>query len=347
MIKFFIVSCLFSILMNSAHAFVCNEKESGAQIPANGTAEIEVPVDSDLVLENGVQVNEYANVDNFITCYNQIPRLYIDYLEIRDYIPGRNPAADFGIQVKGVNYFGPLPDYINVLTIENSSTIPLPMKLIMKVINRPSTGVFIRKGDILITAKMHKYAYQYSTANPNHHPEDFTWVFKAANDIILANGTCDINNGQAIIVDLGTLYRSSIANAGAGQSSAGIQEVPLTYQCNNKNGSIDKNYSQNIKIHLSAIPTLFSNNAVQTKTGSSAGGGNLIPGLGIEFYHKESNKLLIPNSESSGFFNTSIVQGVGQGDTLIIAPVKKANATADDIPAGDFNSTATLIMTVQ
>ena len=346
MLKSLSLTVILLLNVTSAYAFVCVNKVTGAWVSSQSS--VDVPLDSDLISETSGIVNEFADIDNFFYCFNQAPNQYTDWLFMQSFSTPLNPSSEFGVQIKGVNYFDNLPEETLVLEFPryDEATFPLPLKLIMRVKNRPGDGIFIRKGDTLLIADMHKYAYLGDSTTPRDH-QYFKWIFKAANDVILSTGTCDINEGQAIIVDMGQLYRSRIAAPSAGQSSMGVREVPLTYQCNNEDGSVDQTYSQDIKIYLSAIPTSFSANAVETKTGHSAGGGDLIPGLGIEFYHKETNKLLTPNSPTSGSFNTSIKDGVGQGDTLILAPVKKANATIEDVPAGDFNAVATLIMTLQ
>lgn len=347
MLKSIVLGFFLLLNVTNAYAFVCVNKVTNEWVGYE--SDVEVPLDSDLVSEaNSNSVNEYADVDNFFYCFNQAPEQYADFLLMESFTTPLNPNSEFGIQIKGVNYFGSLPSETLVLEFPryDAATFPLPLKLILRVNNRPGDGVFIKKGDVLLVANMHKYAYLGNSTTPIDH-RYFKWIFKAGNDVILSTGTCNINDGQTILVEMGELYRSRIASPGAGQSSMGVREVPLTYQCNNDDNSIDSSYTQNIKIYLSAIASSFSSGAVETKTGNSAGGGDIIPGLGIEFYHKESNKLLNPSSQSNGYFNTSIVQGIGRGDTLIVAPVQKVGATATDVPAGDFNAVATLIMTLQ
>ena len=347
MLKSIVLGFVLLLNVTSAYAFVCVNKETGVWVNNGDNVDVYVPLDSDLVSgESANSVNEYADVDNFFYCFNQAPDQYTDFLFMESFTTPLNPNSEFGIQIKGVNYFGSLPSETLVLEFpqNDAATFPLPLKLILRVTNRPGDGIFIKKGDILLVANMHKYAYTGDSTTPIDD-NYFKWTFRAGNDVILSTGTCNINDGQIILVEMGELYRSRIASPGAGQSSMGVREVPLTYQCNNDDNSIDSSYTQNIKIYLSAIASSFSSGAVETKTGNSAGGGEIIPGLGIEFYHKESNKLLNPSSEN-GYFNTSIVQGVGKGDTLIVAPVQKVGATVADVPAGEFNAVATLIMTL-
>jgi len=338
---------LFSI--TNSHAFICQDNATGAQVGNDGAVSyISVPLDSDFIKgSGGSQVNEFADINTFYSCYNQAPGAYADFLFMTQFTSALNPNTVFGVQIKGKNYFGSLPGDTLVMEfpLNEAARQELPLKLVMMVKNRPDDGIFVKKDDELLRAKMWKYANYDGNPTPIDH-ERFDWVFTAANDVILTIGTCDINNGHIIEVDLGALYRSQIAGPGAGQSSIGVKEVPLTYQCNDENGDIDHNYSQKIKMYLSAAPTSFSNTAVQARTGMTAGGGTIIPSLGIEVYHKESNKILAPNSRANGYFNTEIKQGTGS-DTLIVAPVQKLNATAEELPAGEFNATGTIIMTTQ
>lgn len=332
-------------LFTEVYAFRCEYVSNSELIPASGTGLIDVFLDSDLVTDSILgQVNEYADVDEFIRCFNQEPWAYRDFLEMRSFQAGINPEANFGIQIQGVNYFTQPAAPINVLNLETGTVIPLPMKLIMKVDNRPGPGIFIRRGDTLITLQMHKYAWHYSTGNNNHNPEDFTWVFKAANDIFLTLGTCNINHGQVIVIDLGTIHRSRITGPGSGASSDGATNFEVSYQCENNDGSIDTNFDAKIKLHLSATPSSFSDTAVQTRNGWTPGAGSVIPSLGIEFSHVNSGQILKPNDQVSGYFTSKIESGIGQ-DTLRVGPVKDINTLSQALNEGEFNAVATLVMT--
>lgn len=342
--KLAILIFLYSFF-TEVYAFRCEYVSDGQLIPASGTGIVDVPLDSDLVIDSTLgQVNEYADVDNYIRCFNQQPESFRDFLEMRSFQPGINPEANFGIQIQGVNYFTQPATPVNVLNLETGTIIPLPMKLIMKVDNRPGAGIFIRKGDTLITLQMHKYAWQYSTGNNNHQPENFTWVFKAANDIFLTLGTCNINHGQVIVIDLGTIHRSRITGPGSGASSDGATNFEVSYQCENNDGSIDENFDAKIKLYLSATPSSFSDTAVQTRRGWMPGAGRVIDSLGIEFSHVNSGQILKPNDQVSGYFTSEINSGIGQ-DTLRVGPVKDVDPLSPVLEDGEFNAVATLIMT--
>jgi len=244
---------LFSI--TNSHAFICQDNATGAQVGNDGAVSyISVPLDSDFIKgSGGSQVNEFADINTFYSCYNQAPGAYADFLFMTQFTSALNPNTVFGVQIKGKNYFGSLPGDTLVMEfpLNEAARQELPLKLVMMVKNRPDDGIFVKKDDELLRAKMWKYANYDGNPTPIDH-ERFDWVFTAANDVI----------------------------------------------------------------------------------------------LGIEVYHKESNKILAPNSRANGYFNTEIKQGTGS-DTLIVAPVQKLNATAEELPAGEFNATGTIIMTTQ
>lgn len=338
----FVLSCI-----TKANAFFCTDITSGQGVGIGSLTILEVPLDPDLVSGNTGIVNEYADVNSYIVCQNEAPEVYTDWLFMTSFTTPLNPAVAFGVQINGVNYFESLPG--NVLVLEfprgDAASFPLPLKLVMKVGDRPTNGVFIKKGDELMTMHMLKYAYIGSDTTPIDE-NTFIWKFIAANDIILPAGTCDINDGQLMVVDLGTVRRSRISGPGTGATSEGAQDVELTYQCKNNNGSIDTNYNANIRLYLSAAPSSFSGNAVEVKKGSTAGTGNLIPYLGMEFYHRDSGKLLAPSNQVSGYFNSQIRNGRGGPDTLRIGLVKDPNTLPENIAEGAFNAVATIIMTL-
>lgn len=343
---FYKILFLFVIFgsFTQVHAFYCENKETGAW----GGGRIDVPLDSDLISGTSGTVNEFADINSFYICANEAPNQYTDWLFMQSFSTPLRPAIAFGVQINGVNYFEELPGDTLVLEfpIKNEASFPLPLKLIMRVGDRPSDGVFIKKGDLLMTTNMMKYAYLGEGSTTPIDYQYFTWSFYADNDVILPAGTCDINDGQLILVNLGTVHRSRISSPGGGATSDGATDVEITYQCKNNDGTIDTSYNEDIRLYLSAIPSSFSSGAVQVKSGWAPGTGNVIPYLGMEFYHKNSNQLLTPNDQAMGYFKTRIENGRGGPDIIRVGPVKDTTILSQNIAEGEFNSVATLIMTL-
>lgn len=354
MIKIFIICFVIILSISKGHAFFCINLSNG-QSHGAGNSDVTVPLDTDLVnsTDDGI-INEYADVDEYMSCINEAPISYTDWFYLKGFQPAINPFASFGVQVEGINYFdtnvvanaSPNGVLIRQFPRNGLGTYSLPLKLVMKVNNRPGNGIFIKQGDLLITLNTYKFAWLGSSTD-DRDKRDFYWRFYAGNDVVLTEGTCDINDGQLIVVDLGTVHRSRIAPPGGGLNSDGRREVQLTYQCKNNDGSIDTTYDADIKLNLSAIPTSFSPGAVQTRRGWNAGSGSLISYLGIEFYHTDTGQLLIPNDEMNGHFKSAIRNGRGGPDTISIAAVKNPAVSSQDIAEGEFNAVATIVMTLE
>ena len=328
---------LFFILMlsgKSAFAFYC-VAGNGTWV-WSGTQDVSVPLDSDLLNQPPDIVNEFADVDEYITCYNQAPSYFIDYLDLYSFTPLgplNSPDIISGVQVNGTNYFTTLPGTVRVFKLETRTT-QLPIKLILKVKNKPDDAIFIKKGDPLMQLNLGKWATNTSGGNQQVDPDLFTWRFFAGNDVILSSGTCEINNNQDIVVDMGELFALSIPTT-SGAGTSGIP-VSLIYECE------DKNVNTEIKMYLSAEPTSFSTSAIKTRRGLNYGAGTDIPALGVEIYHGSREAPLIPNNPNGGF-NSRITNGTG-GDTIYFSPIRAPNSVAGDLEEGYFNAIGTLIM---
>lgn len=358
MIRKLIISFLLATGVTQLHAFTCFNLITGESYYGGGNSSVHVPLDSDLVVDiTGTDtVNEYADIDQYFSCKNDLPSNYTDWFYLRSFTPALNPALSFGVQVNGTNYFDPavvegtLPYGVLIQEFPRyqAASFPLNMKLIMKVKNRPGNGILVKKGDLVMILHAIKFAWIGNNTEllPGDVPDLFDWSFYADNDIVLTEGTCDINEGELILVNLGTVHRSRISGPGGGLTSDGRQNIQLTYQCKNIDGSIDTSYAPvpvPIRLYISAIPTSFSSGAVQTREGWIASAGRIIDDLGVEFYHND--KLLVPNDDVHGYFKSFIQNGRGGPDTLTIAPVKNTNSN-QLLEAGEFNAVATVVMTL-
>ncbi|HDF2329237.1 TPA: fimbrial protein [Morganella morganii] len=315
------------LLSFNTYAFKC---KTGDDIGIRGgTQKIEnIPLHND-IFETPNRYNVFANIDEFIYCWNERPDLFVDYLYLTDIEPGPNLIGKnikTGVILRGNVYMSPMSgNEVNVFTLDSKVSENLDIQLFVKVDAIPSTGIIVKKGDKLISMKLHKYATWRST-HERHDDEDFTWEFYAGRDIILGTGTCDINDNHDIIVDFGTVNISGVSTIGS--ESSFQKQVTLNYSCE------DLSMNQNIKMVLDGTTTSFSNNALLVN--SSAGA---MPGLGVEVYR--NGKRISP---LSGSFLSNITNGIGS-DLLTFSLVKKVNLVESDLKEGDFNSSATIIMT--
>ena len=330
-----------SVYSNYTHAFICWMNDTGATIPKNGVEIIDLIINNDIVEYPPDTINEYADMGDYISCKNEIPESYTDLLYVTGYtVLQRSPNIQFGLQVRNVNYFDPLSSMVEVLRLPRwePAEKPLDLALVMKVIDTPNDGVIIRKGDELIRMEMYRHGI-YHPGEPNEIPIDnpwnYTWIIRAANDIVINSSTCTINNGDVLTIDLGGIYTSKIPTASGTMQSS--RELPISFECSKSKVTMDVN------IVYAGETTTFSPNAIIAREGITHGTGNIIPQLGIELYHKASSKLMMPNNVTTGGFTTKLINGVGN-DTIIIAPIK--SSAQDIIYTGPFTSVATLIMSL-
>jgi type 1 fimbria pilin len=322
---------LIAVSFNS-YSFVC-ATNTGTEV-MGGTQDIyDVPIDSD-IYANPNRINEFADIDDFMTCRNEAPGSYIDFLRLTGAQAGPR-FADVSLLETGVvlngNYIKTPFSGADYPVFElRSATERLPIKLYLKVSSVPESAILVRKGELLMTLELHKYAAFTSSPNSYMDHYDFTWRFYAADDVIVGTGTCDINNNQIIEVDFGQVGISGISTSGS-DSRYQIQKE-LTYSCD------DTNVTVPIKMYLTSSPTLFSNNAMLVRTGDSYGAGAIMPGLGVEVSH--GGQVVSP---LNGSWLSQITNGLGT-DTITLSLVKKTNLVAGDIVEGPFNASGTIVM---
>lgn len=299
-----------------------------------GTQDInDVPIDSD-IYANPNRINEFADIDDFMSCRNQAPGSYIDFLRLTGAEAGPRFASvsglETGVVLNGNYYVAPFSGKDYPVFELRSATERLPIKLYLKVGAVPQSAVLVRKGDLLMTLHLHKYAAYTSRPNDYMDHYDFTWRFFAADDVIVGTGTCDINNNQIIEVDFGQVGISGISTSGA--SSRYRIDKELTYNCD------DNNITVPIKMYFTSSPSLFSNDAMLVRTGDSYGSGAIMPGLGVELSH--GGQVI---STLNGSWLSEIRNGIGS-DTITLSLVKKTNLVAGDIEEGPFNASGTIVM---
>lgn len=324
----FIMIMLFS---SPLHAFVC--KTNGGQDVGGGTQNInDVPIDNDIFAVPN-RINDFADVSDFMSCRNEAPTAYVDYLNVigADLGPTfkNNPELKAGVAIRGNYYLAPFSGREIPVFRLTSATEPLQIKLYLQVNTKPTPSVLVRKGDLLMTLHLHKYATFVGSSNQIDHAY-FTWNFYAGNDVIVGTGTCDINNNQIIIVDFETVNASGISTVGS--ASRFQRNAEINYSCE------DNNLTTPIKMTLSGDTTIFSSDALLVRTGDIGSAGAIMPGLGVEVYH-EGRRV----SPMNGSFNSQITNGQGK-DTLMFALVKKQDLAKTDLIEGEFNSAATIIM---
>ncbi|MEX6003871.1 MULTISPECIES: fimbrial protein [Providencia] len=329
--KILLLLLVTSLFSPSIFAFQC--RTNGGQEFRGGTQNIyDVPIDNDIFAVPN-RINEFADVSDFMTCRNEAPFAYVDYLNVTGASLGpafrNNPELKAGVVIRGAYYLAPFSGREIPVFRLTTATEPLPIKLYLQVNVRPTPSVLVRKGDLLMTLDLHKYA---TFINSNQYIDHFyyRWNFYSGNDVVVGTGTCDINNNQIIIVDFEMVNASGISTVGS--ASRFQRNVELTYSCE------DNNLTAPIKMTLSGETSTFSSDALLIRTGDIGNQGPIMRGLGVEVYHQGQRV-----SPMNGSFNSKIENGRGR-DTLMFTLVKKPNLSPNELTEGQFNSAATIIM---
>ena len=328
-----ILILLLATLLFSPTIFAFQCKTNGGQEVGGGTQSIyDVPLDNDIFAVPN-RINEFADVSDFMTCRNEAPSAYVDYLNVTGADLGptfkNNPELKAGVVVRGAYYLAPFSGKeIQVFRLTTASE-PLQIKLYLQVNVKPTPSVLVRKGDLLMTLDLHKYA---TFVNSNQHIDHayFKWNFYAGNDVVVGTGTCDINDNQIIIVDFETVNASGISTVGS--ASRFQRNAEITYSCE------DNNPTAPIKMIISGETSTFSSDALLVRTGDIGSQGSIMSGLGVEVYHQGQRV-----SPMNGHFDSKIENGHGR-DTLMFTLVKKPNLSPNELIEGQFSSAATIIM---
>lgn len=307
---------LLLIFSFSSHAFICRNLYTGEQFEdVNFDMTFAIPIDSNITEVENI----FANVGDYLQCFNTSFGNYVDYLDIRRIgikLGEKLSSQGFsgGVYVNNNRHTAPNFSKINVFELYSSQGwLPVDIDMFYKTPDPVGPYLVIEPGDVLLELKLNFHSM------PIAGDYDYTWTFVAANRSILATGSCVINDNQLIDVDFGEVSKTAISTVGS-QTRYQI-EKELEYDCD------DTSVNQNIKISLSANESSFSSTAFATTT----------PGLGVEMYHE--GQVVAPFEG----FNSNLRNGMGR-DTVTFTLVKTPNPGPSDLQEGDFHANASLII---
>lgn len=320
--KKIILLLLISFYIPDTFAFLCRNKMDGSIHYGGYNADIYIPVDDNLEYNNE---NIFANVADYIECWNEAPENYIDYLETDNNTAVPGPvfsSLTTGIYLNGSRYLSNQVPQKNVFKITDPGYFPINIQLFF-VTPQLGNHFIIEKGDHLMTLNLIKYTYYIPTGKYQEY-NNFSWTFIAANRAVLTAGSCTINNNENIYVDFGLVLKSKILNAEQGLSSVS-KTLDLNIDCHDL-----KINNQKIKLTIKSDSSPFSNGAIATDRRNE---------LGIEVYHK--NQLIKPNDS----FNSTLFNGQAI-ESILISLVKSPKIANESLTDGEFNANASLILSM-
>ncbi|WP_299999180.1 fimbrial protein [uncultured Cedecea sp.] len=311
---------IFLLFSGSTHAYLCMNTLTGETFKS-GNQDLVVFLDSDIQAGENI----FANVGDYISCKNEIPDQYTDFLDLQTpnaIIPGsavQGLGLDGGVYINGQRFrAGQTNGPFNVFTLTDGDYHPVDIDVYFEVTQAVGPYVEINPGDELMVLRLNFHSL------PVESDFDYSWRIIAGNRAILATGTCEIDNGAPIEVNFGDVGKKKISTGANSALSTVRVDKTISFDCDNP--GID----MNIDIHLSATPLSFSNDGFATSTS----------GLGVVMYHDGN---IVP---PFGKFPSRLTGGLGSED-LSFSLIKTANPGPGDLAEGPFTAQGSLIISVQ
>lgn len=303
--------------MQPSFAYQCTNKLTGAYI-GSGNAIIRIPIEDNLKLNTE---NVFGNVGDYVECWNTMPSVYTDYMDLIQVVPGAMFSGfDTGVYVNGARYLSNQVSRVNVLSLKDDQRYPIDIDMFLFIPEKLEEGLIINAGQTLMTVTLVKWS---TWGNNTGNEEEFTWTFIADNQVALTTGTCTVNNNEPININFGLVPKSRIKNTGQGLDSV-IQTANLNIDCE------DSRLNQDVRITLSA------NSASGNMQNTIA---TTIENLGVEMYY--NNKLISPMNS----FLTPLTAGRSDAE-VTFGLVKNATIESDALPDGRFEASGSLVISL-
>ncbi|MDQ7099069.1 MULTISPECIES: fimbrial protein [unclassified Serratia (in: enterobacteria)] len=238
--SFFLLMTTSVFTLNS-WGFACRDSDG------NYISDASTSFDVNVVLDPKIEVGKVLVIDlsKNLRCSNSDPDIYNDYISITK---GTAFSGDLSHFSGSMNFYGstyslPLSRRTKEHNIKSKAFIPLNIFLYLTPI-KAASGVVIKKGDEVGMINLFKRATWVDNDRPAGDI-DIKWTIRAANDVIIPVGGCDVSSRNVII----TL-----------PDYPGTAPIPLTVSCTE---------SQNLSYFLtgmteSSTDSIFSNTSSAT-----------------------------------------------------------------------------------
>lgn len=246
----FVIATITWLTSFYANAYACRNKQNGV-IMHNGTSDVTVPVTPAITV--GSQT--FVELSKYYECKNEEPWYYKDYFEtdLNAFSSNLGPDFEVSVTINGVKYDSSVPARLSIMKFEDEKddsfhNINMNFSYQIKGIGNIK---LIRKGDVLATLRLHKYAIIRKTGEV-HDSRNFVWSLIADNDTVLSTSGCKINRGENIDINFGnTTIPSSIVNG----KPLATRSKTVAFDC-------DSPMSVDVKFTLSPLSASFSNDAI-------------------------------------------------------------------------------------
>ncbi len=309
--KNIILALLLFFISYDALAYVCRTIKDQKEFKKTGPVEYTLSVPLDRKITPGTMV--FFDLSNYFECMNEESFFYDDYMELGSKGITTMLPDDFatGAVINGITRTLPVSAGISVFKLTDGNWHNVGIQVYYKLKKYPGKLVKIGAGETIATVYLHKYSI------PAQGISDFIWRLKADNDSIYTAGTCEINHGNDIHVDFGSVPNWQLSSSS--ESSLLRRRVEVPYNCENP-------ITMPVSITLSAPAPGFSSDMIKLSD----------PQLGVQMFYK--GQAIKPGDS----IRTSLAQGVGS-DIFEFVLVKKEDAK---IKPGPFTGSAVLVMSV-
>ncbi|MFT2793898.1 fimbrial protein [Serratia sp. T13T92] len=302
------------ILSFNVNAFTCRDQNGNIYTDMSKDFNITIPLNQTIAPGDMI----FFDLSPFFSCRNDSPEYRDDYLYLG--AQGITTVLDNDIFNTSVTVnsrpYGKLPirypQSVQVYYFNDINFHPIPIKITYFVSDTPGKLVKIKAGDIMAKISMRFFSI------PAGGLYNYNWNIIAGNSTMVTSGTCEINNGEDIKVDFGSISKNQLKTSDT--SSTIVRTININYRCKNP-------ISIPINISLSAVPSKFSNDLIRLSNDN----------IGVQMYYQ--GEKVKPGASISTLLN----QGAGSS-AFEFHLVKNANA---DVNTGSFSGSAVLVMSAQ
>ena len=202
----FLLLSVFFIFPTSVWAFTC-KTAAGVTVPAGGgSANVYVTLDPSI----GTNSNLVVDLSKSISCNDQYPPTYIDYVSLQSGSAFGGLLSSFSgtVDYNGTSYAFPTTSETAKLTYNSKTYKPWPVKLNLTPVSSAG-GIVINSGSLIASLVLHQTNNFNSSAS-------YTWNIYANNNVVIPTGGCDVSS-RSVTVTL--------------PNYPGTQTVPLTVHC--------------------------------------------------------------------------------------------------------------------
>jgi len=188
----FFLTIMTSLLMSfSAWSFSCKTSAGKTINAGGGSADVYV----NLTPSIGATSNLVVDLSNSITCNDQYPPNYIDYVSLQSGSAFGGLLSSFSgtVSYNGTSYAFPTTTETSKIKYDSKTYKPWPVVLNLTPISSAG-GVVITSGSLIANLVLHQ-------TNNHNDSASYVWNIYASNNVVIPTGGCQVSS-KAVTVNL-------------------------------------------------------------------------------------------------------------------------------------------------